>query len=86
MDVRRRARGLVRALLRKLPRRIWQVFLYEAARARAAAALTLDAAADAFAWGLAAACARCLQDTPDFDVASARKLREEVVIGPANGG
>jgi fructose-1-phosphate kinase PfkB-like protein len=34
---------------------------------------------DAFAWGLAGGAARCLQQTPSFDVAQVHKLRQRVV-------
>lgn len=48
----------------------------------AAAPSHADEGADAFAWGLAAGCARCLKELPDFDAADVRKLREAIVIEP----
>mmetsp|Transcript_73510 Transcript_73510/g.195474 ORF Transcript_73510/g.195474 Transcript_73510/m.195474 type:complete len:155 (-) Transcript_73510:340-804(-) len=37
-------------------------------------------AADAFAWGLAAGCARCLQELPAFEVAKVHEMRKGIVI------
>ncbi|EOD11298.1 hypothetical protein EMIHUDRAFT_214585 [Emiliania huxleyi CCMP1516] len=56
------------------------IFLYHAAVAREAGPLDLDAAASAFAWGLAAACARCLQELPTFEQAAVHAMRERIVI------
>lgn len=64
------------------------VFAHELAAARRATADSADhaiggeAAADAFAWGLAAACARVTSQLPTFEPARVRALRKEVVIEP----
>ena len=64
------------------------VFAHELAAARRTAAdatntpIGGEAAADAFAWGLAAACARVTSQLPTFEPERVRELRREVLIEP----
>ena len=41
-----------------------------------------DAPEEAFAWGLAAACARVTRQLPGFEAEAVRQLRELVVVEP----
>lgn len=59
------------------------IFLHELVAARMAAADGLiqpSVAADAFAWGLAAACARCMQQQPNFERGEVERMRSSVQI------
>ncbi len=59
------------------------IFLAElaAARSRGCGAVDGESAADAFAWGLAAACARCTHETPsEFTREEAAAMREKICV------
>lgn len=44
-----------------------------------------EAAVDAFAWGLAAACARCTREQPDFERGTVEQLRSQIRIERTKG-
>ena len=65
------------------------VFTHTLVRLRADADADADggaeACADAFAWGMAAGAARCLERTPRIDPSRVRQLRAAVRIEPTAG-